>query len=135
MLTTGTFDYQRDEHRVHLVIYHLVWAPKRRKKVLVGDVARDLAEIVRAKCAEKKWEVLELAIEPDHVHLFVRVGPQDDASSVVRHCKGPSSRILRQRYPTLRRLPSLWTRSFFVSTAGMVSAQTIQRYVAAQSTY
>jgi putative transposase len=127
-------DYQRDEHRVHLIVYHLIWCPKRRKKVLVGDVAKDLRDLIEAKCEERGWQIIELAIEPDHVHLFVRAWPTTAASEIVKQCKGASSRILRQRYPHLRKIPSLWTRSYFASTAGNVSGETIQRYIAAQST-
>ncbi len=64
--------YQRDEHRVHLIVYHLIWTPKRRKAVLVGAVARDCKALIEKKCAERGWTILELAIQPDHVHLFVR---------------------------------------------------------------
>jgi putative transposase len=125
-------DYQRDEHRVHLIVYHLVWCPKRRKKVLVGPVAKDCDRIIREKCDEMGWQVLELAIQPDHVHLFIKVWPTTSAYEVVRQCKGKTSHDLRQKYKHLLRLPSLWTRSYFASTAGNVSAQTIQRYIEAQ---
>ena len=120
--------YQHDEHRVHLVLYHLIFCPKRRKKVLVGDVGRDLDALVREKCDEKGWAVHGLAIQPDHVHLFVQVNPEDSASDVLRHVKGYTSHTLRARYPELRKLPSLWTRSAFSATAGNVSQATIQRY-------
>ncbi|MBV9852377.1 MAG: IS200/IS605 family transposase [Armatimonadetes bacterium] len=123
---------QHDEHRVHLLMYHLIFCPKRRKKVLVGDVARDLDALVREKCAEKGWTVHELAIQPDHVYLFVQVNPEDSASDVLRHVKGYTSHTLRLRYPELKKLPSLWTRSSFSATAGNVSQATIQRYIAAQ---
>lgn len=124
--------YQHDEHRVHLVMYHLIFCPKRRKKVLVGDVGRDLYALIREKCAEQKWIVHELAIMPDHVHLFVQVNPDDSASETTRQIKGYTSHTLRQRYPELLKLPSLWTRSFFAASAGNVSKETIQRYIAAQ---
>jgi len=120
--------YQHDEHRVHRVMYHLIFCPKRRKKVLVGDVARDLDTLIREKCAEQKWIVHELAIMPDHVHLFVQVNPDDSASETTRQIKGYTSRVLRQRFPELLKLPSLWTRSFFAASAGNVSKETIQRY-------
>lgn len=125
-------DYQHDEHRVHMIMYHLIFCPKRRKKVLVGDVARDLDALVREKCVEQKWIIRELAIMPDHVHLFVQVNPEDSASDVVRHVKGYTSRVLRERHPELLKLPSLWTRSAFSASAGNVSKETIQRYIAAQ---
>jgi putative transposase len=125
-------EYQRDEHRVHLIVYHLVWAPKRRKAVLIGDVAIDCKALIERKCAERGWTILELAIEPDHIHLFVRVTPEIPASEVVKECKGLTSHDLRRKHSQLLRLPSLWTRSFFASTAGNVSSATIARYIAAQ---
>lgn len=125
-------DYQRDEHRVHLIVYHLIWIPKRRKPVLVNDVAQDCAALIRQKCETMGWQVLELAIQPDHVHLFVRVFPTTAAADVVKECKGVTSNELRQKYPHLRKLPSLWTRAYFASTAGNVSQDTIRRYIEAQ---
>jgi len=125
-------DYQRDEHRVHLIVYHLIWCPKRRKKVLVDDVGRDCRTIIEGKCAEQGWAILDLAMQPDHIHLVVRAWPTTSAADVVKACKGITSFELRQEYPELRKLPSLWTRSYFASTAGHVSSQTIARYVAAQ---
>ena len=126
-------DYQRDEHRVHLVVYHLVWTPKRRKSVLVNAVATECRSLIERKCAERNWGILELAIQPDHVHLFVRAQPNVSASEVVQECKSLTSRELRLHHKQLLRPPSLWTRSFFASTAGNVSAATIARYVAAQT--
>ena len=126
-------EYQRDEHRVHLIIYHLVWCPKRRKAVLTGDIAQDCREIIERKCEERGWKIVNLAIQPDHVHLFVRVFPDIPASEVVKECKGRTSFELRKKYSAvLKRLPSLWTRSFFAASAGNVSQDTIQRYIEAQ---
>lgn len=126
-------EYKRDEHRVHLIVYHLIWCPKRRKAVLVGNIAKDLRTFLEEKCAEKGWEILELAIQPDHVHLFLRVWPTDSVADVVKECKGATSFRLREKYPSeLKRLPSLWTRSYFASTAGNVSQETIKWYIEAQ---
>ena len=128
-----THEYQRDEHRVHLIIYHLIWCPRRRKPVLVGSVAARCRELIEGKCAEKGWHVLALAAQPDHVHLFVRVWPSDSAAEVVKECKSITSFHLRKEFPHLLTLPSMWTRSYFASTAGTVSQETIQRYIAAQT--
>lgn len=130
--TRSTVEFRRDEHRVHLVVYHLVWCPKRRKAVLRGRIARDCTRVIGEVCAERGWEVVRLSVRPDHVHLFVRADPSTAAAEVARACKGRSSRLLRGLYPELLRLPSLWTRSFLCSTAGNVSRRTIDRYVAAQ---
>jgi putative transposase len=126
-------EYHRDDHRVHLIVYHLVWTPKRRRPVLVNAVATECRALIERKCSECNWEILELAIQPDHIHLFVRVPPTISASEVVKECKGLTSHDLRQHHPALLRLPSLWTRSYFASTAGNVSAATIARYIAAQT--
>jgi putative transposase len=126
-------DYQRDEHRIHLIVYHLIWILKRRKPVLTGPIAADCRKLIEQKCAEKGWSVLELAIQPDHIHLFVRVWPTDSAAEVVKECKGLTAYELRKKYPAiLKKLPSLWTRSYFASTAGNVSAATIEHYIASQ---
>lgn len=125
-------EYQRDEHRVHLIVYHLIWTPKRRKRVLVGKIAARCKDIIQAKCEEKGWQILELAIAPDHVHLFVRSWPSNSASEVVGQVKGITSHHLRAEFPELMKLPSLWTRSFFSSTAGNVSSETIKHYIEAQ---
>jgi putative transposase len=88
--------------------------------------------LIEGKCREEGWQILELAIQPDHIHLFVRVWPTVSAAEVIKQCKGLTSHELRKRYPQLTKLPSLWTRSYFASTAGNVSSDTIQRYIAAQ---
>lgn len=125
--------YEHTGHAVHLLNYHLVWCPKYRRKVLEGAVADRLRMLVPEIASEHDWTVLELAVQPDHVHLFVRVRPIDSPHLIVRAFKGRTSRLLRQEFPALRRrLPTLWTRSYFVGTAGNVSAATIQRYIEAQ---
>ncbi len=125
-------EYLRDEHRVHLIIYHLVWTPKRRKPVLTGKVASRCKEIIESKYEEKGWEILELAIQPDHIHLFVRVWPSDSPADVVKEIKGITSHHLRKEFPQLLKLPSMWTRSYFTATAGNVSSETIKKYIEAQ---
>lgn len=126
-------DYQRDEHRVHLIVYHLVWTPKRRKPILVGEIASDCNSLIHQKCDEKGWKILELAIQPDHIHLFVQAFPENSPSEIVKECKGVTSYFLRKKYlAILKKLPSLWTRSYFVATAGNVSAETIKKYIEAQ---
>lgn len=79
-------------------------------------------------------EVGELAIQPDHLHLFIAATPDWAPSQIAHRIKGYTARILRAEFPALRRMPSMWTAAYFVSTARRVSAETIQRYIAAQST-
>lgn len=127
-----TQQYRRNSHTISLVNYHLVWIPKRRKKVLVGDVEKRLRQIIWETCQEKDWVVIALEIMSDHVHLLVNVPPNVAAHEVVKSIKGRSSRYLRQEFPHLLKLPSLWTHSYFVSTTENVSSETIRKYIEEQ---
>ena len=124
--------YKRDEQRVYLIVYRLIWTPKRRKPVLTGNVAEDCKALIETQCEECGWRIIELAVEPDHVNLLVETFPTTPASDVVKQCKGITSHELPIKYPALKKLPSLWTRRYFAATAGDVSAETIQRYIEAQ---
>ena len=126
-------DYQRDEHRIHLIMYHVAWCPKRRKRVLVGPGAAELERLIRLKSDQQGWTILDLAIQPDHVHLFVRVFPANAAFVVLRERKGFTSHELRATFPALKTMPSMWVRSFFASTAGSVSAAMPHYYSQAQN--
>src|SRR5438876_6470982 len=109
------------------IVYHLNWCPKRRKSTLVGKLKHRCQELLEAKCHEKGWDILTLAIQPDHLHLFVRIWPSDRAAEVVKALKGYASFFLRKECkPILSKLPSLWMRSYLASTTGAVSAPTIQ---------
>ena len=126
--------YGRSRHAVYLANYHLVWVPKRRKPVLVGAIRARLEAILRQVAREKGWTILELAIQPDQVHLFVSADPKIAINYIVNAFKGRSSHELREEFPELLRLPSLWTHSYFASTAGHVSSATIQKYIEEQKT-
>ena len=118
---------------LHELQYHLVWCPKYRRPVLGGQIKARLERLIGDKVDTMQGEVLALVVNPDHVHLFLAVPPLYAPHQVAQSIKGYTSRVLRQEFPYLRsRLPSLWNRSYYVGSAGHVSAQTIERYIAAQ---
>ena len=127
-----TQQYRHSRHSVSLMNFHFVWIPRRRRKVLVGEVAHRLEEIIKEIASELELNVLAMKIMPDHVHLFDSCPPNIAADQVMFRIKGRSSRILRQEFPHLQKMPSMWTRSYFVSTASNVSSETIKRYIAEQ---
>ena len=113
--------------------YHVVWCPKYRRKVLIGDVEKRFKEILLIVSAEKGAEILEVEVMPDHVHLLVQVDPQYGIHRFIKNVKGLSSRLLRKEFKHLTtKLPTLWTNSYFVSTAGRAPLKTIQKYIANQ---
>ena len=112
---------------------HVVWCPKYRRPVLTGPVAARCDELIRQVCAERGWEIVALQVMPDHVHLFVKPDPKTAPSAVAGRVKGRTSRVLRQEFPELRRrLPTLWSSSYFAASVGAVSASTVQRYIDTQ---
>ena len=126
-------EYKHSRNQVFLINYHLVWCPKRRKKVLVNKIAKRLKEIFNQVAQDKDIDILTLEVMPDHLHLFVSCQPQMTIHKLVKAFKGRSSNILRKEFPELLKLPSLWTNSYFVSTAGNISNKTIQKYIENQS--
>lgn len=125
--------YVHEQHTVHYILYHIIFCPKRRRKVLVGPLHDRLKQIIEQVAEENRWTVVELAIQPDHVHLFLQATPYTMPTEIARLIKGRSSHLLREEYPHLKRMPSLWTRSTFYSTAGFVSQDTLQNYIERQS--
>lgn len=110
--------------------YHIVFCPKYRRPVLVGAVADRLREILNEICAERRCELFQMEVMPDHVHLLLEVDPQFGVHRLVRLLKGRSSRQLRQEFPHLKsRLPTLWTNSYFLSTVGGAPLAVIKRYI------
>lgn len=112
---------------------HVVWCPKYRRRVLDGDVAMRLRELIEHKAAEKGWEIIALEVAPDRVHLFVKHEPKASASYVANQFKGFTSRVLREEFPHLKsRMPTLWSSSFFVASVGVVTADMIEQYINTQ---
>ncbi|MEM0139988.1 MAG: IS200/IS605 family transposase [Ferroplasma sp.] len=115
---------------VHFMNYHFVWCSKYRRKVITPDIESRLQEIIRGVAHENGWEIIALETMPDHVHLFIKTDPTIAPNNIIAKIKGETSRILRSEFPQLKKkLPTLWTRSYFVSTYGHVSSETIKRYV------
>jgi putative transposase len=125
--------YLSSQTSVHFMGYHFVWCPKYRRAVLVGRIEKRLKELIQEKSKQLGCEVIALEIQPDHVHLFIQTNPKISPNSVIGQIKGYSSRRLRKEFAELKsRLPTLWTRSYFVSTHGHISDRLIQKYIEEQ---
>ena len=123
-------DTKRTRHATYNINYHLVFCPKYRRSILTGDVGVRLAQLIPIYVQELGGEVLELVVMPDHVHLFASFPPTLAIDQIMHKLKGASAHQLREEFPQLRsRLPSVWTRSYYVGTAGHVSAETITHYI------
>jgi len=109
---------------------YVVWCPKYRCRVLGGRVACRLDELLRQIAVEHGWQIVARDVMPDHVHLFVRVGPSDAPASVVRAFKGRTARVLREEFLNLRdHAKVLWSPSYFAASVGYVSETAVRRYI------
>ena len=123
-------EYKSNHNVVYSCKYHVVWCPKYRRKVLENGIDDRLKELIEEICTESDIQIIEMEIMPDHVHLLIEVDPQYGIHRAVKKIKGRTSRILRQEFPILvRRLPTLWTNSYFVSTVGGAPLAVIKQYI------
>ena len=92
-----------------------------------------MKELVFEKAKQLNMEIIALEVQPDHVHLFIQASPTIAPNSIIGQIKGYTSRILRKEFKQIKsRLPTLWTRSYFVSTHGHISDRLIKKYIEEQ---
>ena len=127
-----SMEYKHNNTSVVMINYHLVFCPKYRRKLLVGEIKKRLSEVFDGVAKENGWQIIAKEIMPDHVHLFVYADVRTRPEIVVKRFKGRASRYLRREFPVLLKMPTLWTRSYFLSTAGNISSATIQKYIERQ---
>ncbi len=128
-------EYKHTKTTVSLINYHFVFCPRYRRKIFnIEGVEKRFKELTQAECDKHGIEILAMECHIDHIHIFVSVLPQMDIPTIMRIIKGATSIQLRKEFPQLSAMCSLWTRSYFVSTARNVSSKTIEWYVNTQKT-
>ena len=127
-------DYRTTNKTIYSCQYHLIWCTKYRRKVLDTQIQGRLEELIREKQDEYCYQIREIETQSDHVHLLIEIPPTHSVDKIVGKIKGYTSKVLREEYPSLKsRLPSLWTRSKFVSSCGGVTLKVIKDYIEGQS--
>lgn len=122
--------YRHTNTTVSLINYHFVFCPRYRRKIFnIPNVEKRFKELVNIKCKELNIEIIAIECDEDHTHIFLNCLPTFSPSDIMQQIKGYTSKILRDEFAELSKMPSLWTRNYFVSTAGYVSSETIKRYV------
>ena len=122
--------WKTNKSSVYNIGYHIIWCSKYRRNVLTGDIESRLKDLVIQKSNENGWSIENIEIMPDHLHLFIKATPSDSISHIVSQLKGYTSSVLRNEFELLRtRLPTLWTRSFYVETIGYISESVIKKYI------
>ena len=127
--------YWSGAHTKHRLRVHLVFIPKYRRRVLQGAVAARLDALLRQAAEVKRWQIQELAVQPDHVHLLLQIHPRESIASVVKTLKGGTSRVLRAEYPELEEFlwgGNFWASGYFAETVGQVMEATVSEYIRRQ---
>lgn len=131
-----TNEYKSTAHSKYLCQYHLIWCPKFRYSVLKGAVQTKLKSIFEDIAKRYEYEILEMEVMPDHIHLFVGAKPTIAPMDIVRTFKSVSAIELFKEFPSLKkfygRCGSLWAVGKFVSTIGKVSEASIRKYIQEQ---
>jgi putative transposase len=127
---------EHSNHAAWALEYHIVWCTKYRHPVLVGAIADECVRIVGETCREYDWRVVELNVQPDHVHLIVSVPPTVALTDVSRTIKSLSAVRLFSCFPALKKNKfwgtGLWSRGSYYGSVGQVSEKTVLKYVTNQ---
>jgi putative transposase len=118
-------------HTVWECKYHIVWVPKKRRKIIYGKLRKELGSILRRLCEYKGVEVIEGTLCLDHIHICVSIPPKYSVATLVGYLKGKSAIILFERYSRLKKNfkgHSFWARGYYVSTVGLDEAK-IRKYI------
>ena len=113
-------------------MYHIVWVPKYRYKVLRGAIRERVREIARQVCKELGVEIVSGVLSNDHVHMFVGIPPHIAVSQFVQRVKGRSSCKIQQEFPELKKRYwgcHFWARGYFCTTSGNITDDTILEYL------
>jgi putative transposase len=125
-------------HSRYNINYHLVWCPKYRHQILTGKIEEYFRRLLDNICNHYGYQILALEVMPDHVHLFLSVKPQIGPTDVVRTIKSITAVWIFKKFSWLKRKKfwgsGLWSKGYYVGTAGQVSAETIKRYIENQRT-
>ena len=132
-IVNTTKQYNHTQGLVYSCQYHVIFTPKYRRSVLTNGVDIRLKDLILQQQSLYKYKVIEMEVMPDHVHLLLDVSPKVGIYPVVTKIKGFTSNRLRIEFPWLKsRLPSLWTRSKFISSVGAVSLDVVKSYIVNQ---
>ena len=120
-------------HKKNLVYknqFHIIFCPKYRKSILIGDIEKRLREILYEEATKINVEIKALEIMPDHVHFFIELDPRIPLHKIIKQFKGVSSYKIRKEYPYLKsKMPSLWSGSYFSCSIGHINEDTIAKYI------
>jgi len=127
--------YRIGAHTRYDLKVHLVWVPKYRKKILVGEVAIRVRDLLRQIAMEHELHIVSGKVSSDHIHVLISYLPHQKISQIVQWLKGISSRILLQEFAHLKRQcwgRHLWARGYMVVSTGVITDEMVRKYIEEQ---
>lgn len=124
--------YRKSSHSQFDIKMHVAFITKYRKKILKGDVAKRIREIIKIECEKKKVEIIKGAISKDHVHMLISMPPNMSVSKLMQSVKGRSSHKIQMEYESVRKEywgKQFWARGYFCVSVGNVSEEMIKDYI------
>ena len=132
----GKIEVNHSAHSTWRCQYHIVFAPKFRRKVIYGQLKRDIGQILRKLCEEKKVEIIEAEACSDHIHMLVSIPPYISVSQFIGYLKGKSTLMIFDRHANLKYKYGsrhFWCRGYYVDTVGK-NRKVIEEYIRNQLT-
>ncbi|MGD1822436.1 MAG: IS200/IS605 family transposase [Pleomorphochaeta sp.] len=125
--------WKTSEDTTSNLYYHILWCVKYKKELLVDKVKERLEYLLYEKSREIDVIIVSIEIMPECVHLFVKANPEDSPHYIVQQFKGHTSKILRNEFSPLKtKIPTLWTRNYYVSSFGILNESEINTYLESQ---
>ena len=131
VINMGRNEVNHNAHSSWRCQYHIVFAPKFRRKIIYGQLKADIGQILRKLCAEKKVEIIEAEACPDHIHMLVSIPPHLSVSQFIGFLKGKSTLMIFDRHANLKYKYGsrhFWCRGYYVDTVGK-NQRMIEEYI------
>lgn len=123
--------FKKLSHTIYECKFHVTWIPKYRYRVMTGEIQAYVNNTIRRLCAWKKLEIIELNVQPDHVHIVLWIPPNWSVSQVIGFLKGKTALKIMDKFPALRKrywTKHFWSPGYCVSSVGL-NEEMIQKYV------
>ena len=130
--------YRKGSHSTYDLKYHIIWCTKYRYRILGGEVAERVRELIREICNANYVQIVSGSMSPDHVHILVSIPPSMSVSKFVQYVKGKSSRKVLMEFAHLRKRywgQHMWAKGYFAVTVGNLNEQQVQEYIENQEVH
>lgn len=128
--------YWSGSHTKHRLLFHVVWIPRYRKRILQGEVAIRIKPLLFDACVINSWWIDEVEVLSDHVHILIQIRSSESIASVIKILKGGTSKVIHKEFPDLDEFlwgDNFWAQGYFAETVGRVNYADVKKYIQEQN--